>query len=310
MVYYIVYNIWYIVLKSFSSDHSWMMAYYIAKVLTRRDQLGMRKKKGKGKGDKGKKSDAEDGECDQGSQKRKKPRVAGKKKHGKTNTTKRARKVKGKDSEAEVCDTPDAPGSSKGGQKNAVCKGKAKSKASPKKRGSPKSTRKPVPKASPKKKSRGSKVKPSAGSPSELPGGSAADDVEPGKVKEPMPKRRTRRVATPQAHSRPLVWIFKIWNDVSGVKLHISGSQGRKIWREVISHCLRLRRRPFPATTAEQGHPLAWGVRKRITQRAQTWNATISRSISRMSWMLDWPWSVHLWLFLDLWFGTSRLLWP
>ena len=176
------------------------MAYYIAKVLTRRDQLGMRKKKGKGKGDKGKKSDAEDGECDQGSQKRKKPRVAGKKKHGKTNTTKRARKVKGKDSEAEVCDTPDAPGSSKGGQKNAVCKGKAKSKASPKKRGSPKSTRKPVPKASPKKKSRGSKVKPSAGSPSELPGGSAADDVEPGKVKEPMPKRRTRRVATPQAH--------------------------------------------------------------------------------------------------------------
>ena len=88
-----------------------MMAYYIAKVLTRRDQLGMRKKKGKGKGkgDKGKKSDAEDGECDQGSQKRKKPRVAGKKKHGKTNTTKRARKVKGKDSEAEVCDTPDAP---------------------------------------------------------------------------------------------------------------------------------------------------------------------------------------------------------
>ena len=134
-----------------------------------------------------------------------------------------------------------------------------------------------------------------------------------GRWRSPSPNVGHEGWLLPRHMSRPLllallVWIFKIWSDVYGVRLHISGSQGKQIWRELISHHRRLRRLPFPATTAEQGHRLVWGLRKRITQCAPAWNATISRSTSRMSWMLDWPWSVQLWPFLDLWFGTPRLV--
>ena len=173
---------------------------WLAQVVTRREQLGMRRKKGKNKkgddhDDEGVKATSKQtnkGDAKAAS-KTKKNEEGIKKRRGKTC------KAKGpKDTEASESSKED--GGSNCVPKKAQPKGKAKAKAkvSPKKKA--KASPKASPKVSPKKRARCSRGGKSAAapSPSEHEGHDAAADASPETVK-PEPKRRGRKVATPQA---------------------------------------------------------------------------------------------------------------
>eukprot|EP00435_Cladocopium_sp_Y103_P039801 s2451_g10.t1 len=152
-------------------------------VLTRRDQLGMRQRKGKNKNKKGDDQDDEGVKVPKGDVK------PGRKKKDDEKTTekppRKPRKAKNPKG-TEASDGASKDGDSKGGEKKPMPKGKAKS--SPKKKASPKTT----PKASPKKRARCSGGGKSARAASSSPR-DASVDAPSEKLEKPQPKRRSRK---------------------------------------------------------------------------------------------------------------------
>lgn len=153
-------------------------------MVTRRDQLGIRKRRGKGKGKKG-------DDQDEGEKVPKKGVKAPRKKKGDGKSGEKPPRKTRKAKDPKDTEASDSADVSKGDQKKPRAKGKAK--ASPKKKASPKAT----PKASRKRKSK------SAGAGSCSPSDAAVDAAVDAPPEKPEPKRRARRVATPQAARGP-----------------------------------------------------------------------------------------------------------